>query len=148
MAGVFQNIDPPPPSPPGGGRTHSLGGERGGGKGGQYFGRRQAQLCSLYSTYVSTLCIYPTKIYFLLITVRFRIQQSQFSADPDPKHFCSPEECILFLSSLINLHKSCFHDRYIPLFGNKNSYIFVVVQVLLSLVKQILFIKKSACWLH
>jgi hypothetical protein len=37
MAGVFQNTDPPPPSPPGecagGGRTHSPGGERGGGSG-------------------------------------------------------------------------------------------------------------------
>jgi hypothetical protein len=40
MSGVFQNIDPPPPSLPGervppglwcGGRTHSQGGERGGG---------------------------------------------------------------------------------------------------------------------
>jgi hypothetical protein len=40
MAGVFRNIDPPSPSPPGecvppafgaGGRTHSLGGEEGGG---------------------------------------------------------------------------------------------------------------------
>ncbi len=49
MAGVFQNIDPPSPSPPGecvpppplrcGGKTHSLGGEGGGG-----FERRQTQL--------------------------------------------------------------------------------------------------------
>jgi hypothetical protein len=58
MSLVFQNIDPPPPSPPGecvvctprlwcGGRTHSLGGERGGG-GGQYFGRREIKLCTLH----------------------------------------------------------------------------------------------------
>jgi hypothetical protein len=55
MSGVFQNIDPPTPltarrvcTPPRlwcGGRTHSLA-ERG--VGGQYFGRRQAQLCTLY----------------------------------------------------------------------------------------------------
>jgi hypothetical protein len=53
MAGVFQNIDPPSPTPPrecvppafgAGGRTHSLVGE---GVGGQYFGRRQTQLCTL-----------------------------------------------------------------------------------------------------
>jgi hypothetical protein len=53
MSGVFQNIDHPPP-PPGecvppclwcGGRTHSLGGV---GVGGQYFGRRQTQLCTLH----------------------------------------------------------------------------------------------------
>jgi hypothetical protein len=52
IAGVFQNIDPPPPSPPGecvspfnagGGHTRRV--ERG--VGGQYFGRRQAQLCTL-----------------------------------------------------------------------------------------------------
>jgi hypothetical protein len=53
MAGVFQNIDPPPPSPPGecvppafgagGGHTRWV--ERG--VVGQYFGRRQAQLCTL-----------------------------------------------------------------------------------------------------
>jgi hypothetical protein len=53
MAGVFQNIDPPPPPPPGecvppafgagGGHTRWL--ERG--VGGQYFGRRQTQLCAL-----------------------------------------------------------------------------------------------------
>jgi hypothetical protein len=58
LAGVFQNIDPPPPSPPGecvhafgaGGR-HTRWVERG--VGGQYFGRRQAQLCILcmYSKY-------------------------------------------------------------------------------------------------
>jgi hypothetical protein len=58
MSGVFQNIDPPPPHRPesvyggthsplvGGGRTHSLGGEGVGG--GQYFGRRQTQLCTLH----------------------------------------------------------------------------------------------------
>jgi hypothetical protein len=46
MAGVFQNIDPPPPPPLlwcGGGHTRWL--ERG--VGGQYFERRQAQLCTL-----------------------------------------------------------------------------------------------------
>jgi hypothetical protein len=61
MSGVFQNIDPPPPhSPPsvyecvppppafgaGGGHTRCDGEWAGGG--GQYFGRRQTQLCSLH----------------------------------------------------------------------------------------------------
>jgi hypothetical protein len=59
MSGVFQNIDPPPPSPPGvcvpprglwcGGRTHSLGGEGGGGS---IFWKTPDT--ALYSTYVST----------------------------------------------------------------------------------------------
>jgi hypothetical protein len=53
MSGVFQNIDPPPPHHPAsvyppafgaGGRVHLLGGE---GVGGQYFGRRPTQLCTL-----------------------------------------------------------------------------------------------------
>ncbi len=57
MSLVFQNIDPPPPSPPGecvppafvaGGRTHSLGGERGGGS---IFWKTPGT--ALYSTYVS-----------------------------------------------------------------------------------------------
>jgi hypothetical protein len=50
MSCVFQNIDPPPPSPPGecafvagGGHTRRV--ERG--VGGQYFGRRKTQLCTL-----------------------------------------------------------------------------------------------------
>jgi hypothetical protein len=50
MSCVFQNIDPPPPSPPcecafvaGGGHTRRL--ERG--VGGQYFGRRKTQLCTV-----------------------------------------------------------------------------------------------------
>ncbi len=60
MSGVFQNIDPPPPHrptslyPPGlwcGGRTHSLGGEGGGGS---IFWKTPDT--ALYSTYVSTLC--------------------------------------------------------------------------------------------
>jgi hypothetical protein len=64
MSGVFQNIDPPNPSPPGecvpprlwcGGRTHSLGGE---GVGGQYFGRRQTQLCTLH---MKVLCEYSRR---------------------------------------------------------------------------------------
>jgi hypothetical protein len=53
VSGVFQNIDPPPPYQPASvyppplvrGRTHLLGGE---GVGGQYFGRRQTQLCTLH----------------------------------------------------------------------------------------------------
>jgi hypothetical protein len=56
MAGVLQNIDPPPPSPPGecvhhytpafgAGGGHTRWAERG--VGGQYFGRRPAQLCTL-----------------------------------------------------------------------------------------------------
>jgi hypothetical protein len=54
MAGVFQNIDPPPPpSPPGecvppvfgAGGGHNRRVERG--VGGQYFGRRKTQLCTL-----------------------------------------------------------------------------------------------------
>jgi hypothetical protein len=56
MSLVFQNIDPPPPGecvPPafgaGGGHTRWV--EKG--VGGQYFGRRQTQLCTLH---VSTLC--------------------------------------------------------------------------------------------
>jgi hypothetical protein len=46
MPCVYQNIDPPPPSPPGRGvhSTHSPGGEGGGG---QYFGRRKTQLCTI-----------------------------------------------------------------------------------------------------
>ncbi len=62
MSGVFQNIDPPPPTPPGervpprlwsGGRTHSLGGEEGGGS---IFWKTPDT--GLYSTYdVSTLWI-------------------------------------------------------------------------------------------
>jgi hypothetical protein len=52
MSYVFQNIDPPPPSPPecvppafvaGGGHTRRV--ERG--VGGQYFGSRNTQLCTL-----------------------------------------------------------------------------------------------------
>jgi hypothetical protein len=53
MLCVFQNIDPPPPSPPGecvppafvtgGGHTRRV--EKG--VGGQYFGRRNTQLCTL-----------------------------------------------------------------------------------------------------
>jgi hypothetical protein len=57
MAGVFQNIDPPSPSPPDdcvglwcGGRTHSLGGEGGGGS---IFWKTSDT--ALYSTYGSTL---------------------------------------------------------------------------------------------
>jgi hypothetical protein len=57
MAGVFQNIDSPPPSPPSeyprlwcGGRTHSMGGEGGGGS---IFLKTPGT--ALYSTYVSTL---------------------------------------------------------------------------------------------
>jgi hypothetical protein len=48
MSGVFQNIDPPPPNPPafGAGRGHTRWVERG--VGGQYFGRRQTQLCTLH----------------------------------------------------------------------------------------------------
>jgi hypothetical protein len=58
MAGVLQNIDPPPPSPPGecafgAGGGHTRWAERGVGGGGQYFGRRQAQLCTLR---MSVLC--------------------------------------------------------------------------------------------
>jgi hypothetical protein len=53
MSCVFQNIDPPPPSPPGecvppavvGGGGHTRRVERG--VGGQYFGRRMTQLCTL-----------------------------------------------------------------------------------------------------
>jgi hypothetical protein len=61
---IFQSIDPPPPSPPGecvspafvaGGRTHSPDGE---GVGGQYFGRRKTQLCTLPIS--KTLCNEPT----------------------------------------------------------------------------------------
>jgi hypothetical protein len=45
MSCVFQNIDPPTPlSTRRGGRTHSPGGEGGGG---QYFGRRKTQLGTL-----------------------------------------------------------------------------------------------------
>jgi hypothetical protein len=43
MSRVFQNIDPPPPLPPGGGHTRRA--DRG--EGGQYFGRRKTQLCTL-----------------------------------------------------------------------------------------------------
>jgi hypothetical protein len=69
MAGVFQNSDPPSPSPPGecvppafgaGGRLQdTLAGWRGGWGGGQYFGRRQTQLCTP-RMYVSTLRVYRT----------------------------------------------------------------------------------------
>jgi hypothetical protein len=60
MSGVFRNIDPPtsrrvcnpPPLVRGGGHTCWV--ERG--VGGQYFGRRQTQLCTLL-TYVSTLWV-------------------------------------------------------------------------------------------
>ncbi len=53
MSLVFQNIDPPPPSPSGecvppafvAGRGHIRRVERG--VGGQYFGRRKTQLCTL-----------------------------------------------------------------------------------------------------
>jgi hypothetical protein len=56
MSGVFQNIDPPPPHC--GGRTHSLGGERGGGS---IFWKTPDT--ALYSTYVSTLCYLPLKVH-------------------------------------------------------------------------------------
>ncbi len=59
MSGVFQNIDLPPSSPPGewasvypppplafGAGEDTL--TRGRGGGGQYFGRRQTQLCTLH----------------------------------------------------------------------------------------------------
>jgi hypothetical protein len=54
MSGVFQNIDPPPPSPPGesvppafvAGGEHTRWAEREVAGGGQYFGRRQTQLCA------------------------------------------------------------------------------------------------------
>jgi hypothetical protein len=53
MSCVFQNIDPPTPSPPGecvppafvAGGGHTRRAERG--VGGQYFGRRKTQLCTL-----------------------------------------------------------------------------------------------------
>jgi hypothetical protein len=53
MSCVFQNIDPPPPSPPGecvppafvAGGGHTCRVERG--VGGQYFGKRKTQLCTL-----------------------------------------------------------------------------------------------------
>jgi hypothetical protein len=66
MSGVFQNIDPhpltarrvctvyPPPLVRGEDTRWVESGV-----GDQYFGRRQTQLCSLYSTYVSTLWIKP-----------------------------------------------------------------------------------------
>jgi hypothetical protein len=50
MSGVFQNIDPPTRC---GGRTHSLGGEGGGGS---IFWKTPDT--ALYSTYVSTLWLY------------------------------------------------------------------------------------------
>ncbi len=66
MSGVFQNIDPPPPpSLPGecvtprlwcGGRTHSLGGEGGGGEVNILEDARHSYT-ALYSSYVSTLWI-------------------------------------------------------------------------------------------
>jgi hypothetical protein len=54
MSRVFQNIDPPPPSPPGecappafgAGGEHTRWMEKG--VGGQYFGRRETQLCTLH----------------------------------------------------------------------------------------------------
>jgi hypothetical protein len=59
MSGVFQNIDPPPPPCPAsvyplafgaGGGEDTLAGWKGGGVGvvGQYLGRCQTQLCTLY----------------------------------------------------------------------------------------------------
>jgi hypothetical protein len=54
MSSVFQNIDPPPPSPSGECVCTPAFGARGGQTrwverrvGGQYFGRRQTQLCTL-----------------------------------------------------------------------------------------------------
>jgi hypothetical protein len=53
MAGVFQNIDSPPPSPPGECVPRAFGAGVGHTRWlerwveGQYFGRRQAQICTL-----------------------------------------------------------------------------------------------------
>jgi hypothetical protein len=74
MSGVFQNIDPHPLNalrvctPPlwCWGRTHSLGGE----EGGQYFGRCQTLLCTLY---VSVLWAYMSaRCYVLRINSMFK----------------------------------------------------------------------------
>jgi hypothetical protein len=56
MSGVFHNIDPPPPHrpasvyppPPSVRGEDTVAGWRGG-RGGQYFGRRQTQLCTLHT---------------------------------------------------------------------------------------------------
>jgi hypothetical protein len=50
MSGAFQNIDPSPPgecAPAFGAGEETLAGWRGGWEG-QYFGRRQTQLCTLH----------------------------------------------------------------------------------------------------
>jgi hypothetical protein len=68
MSCIFQNIDPPPPSPPGecvppafiagGGHTRRV--ERG--VGGQYFGNRKKQLCTLPILPISNpLWTWPTE---------------------------------------------------------------------------------------
>jgi hypothetical protein len=72
MSDVFQNIDPPPPHRRArrvctprlwcGGRTHSLGGEGGGGS---IFWKTPDT--ALYSTYVSTLCQYLTFFFFIFL---------------------------------------------------------------------------------
>ncbi len=64
MSCVFQNIDPPPPSPPsecvpprlGCGGGHTCRGERG--VGGQYFGRRRTQRCTIPIS--NPLCYHTT----------------------------------------------------------------------------------------
>ncbi len=108
MAGVFQNIDPMHYPLTARlwcwGRTHSLGGEGGGG---QYFGRRQTQLCTLrmqvlcvftpshpattaaFKSYLSSLHVYsltntvsPLRACLSIWWERFRDSQKEYDRGP------------------------------------------------------------------
>jgi hypothetical protein len=76
MSCVFQNIDPPQPSPPGEllRGEDTLAGWRGG-MGGQYFGRRKIQLCTL--TISNPLCLGRSTPYMIaeqLITIKLKMK--------------------------------------------------------------------------
>ncbi len=86
MSLVFQNIDPPPPPNKGGGYTlHTRRAERG--VGGQYFGRRETQDCSLtviISLRIGLSC-WPASLY-----IAWRASTTQSPSSPSQEFRIGP----------------------------------------------------------